>query len=44
MDETNYTEKSEIQLNNKEHYVQLLKDQTAENNKTVNNVIERLQK
>ena len=41
MDVTDYIEKSEKQLNNKEHYHQLPKDQTAANNETVNNVIGR---
>ena len=44
MDVTNYIKQSEIELNNKEHYRQLSKDQTAVNNETVNNVIERFQK
>ena len=44
MDITDYIEKAERQLNNKEHYRQLSKDQTAANNETVNNVIERSQK
>ena len=44
MDVTDYIEKAERQLNNKEHSCQLSKDQTAVNNKTVNNVIERFQK
>ena len=41
---TDYIEKAERQLNNKEHYCQLSKDQTAANNETVNNVIERFSK
>ena len=44
MDVTNYIEKSERQLNNKEHYCQLSKDQTAANKETVNNVTKRFQK
>ena len=44
MDITNYIEKAERQLNDKKHYHQLSKDQTAANNETVNNVIERFQK
>ena len=44
MDVTVYIEKAEIHLNNKEHHCQLSKDQTAANNKTVNNVTERFQK
>ena len=44
MDVTNYIEKAGRQWNNKEHYHQLSKDQTAENNETVDNVIERFQK
>ena len=43
MDVTDYMEKAERQLNNK-HYRQQPKDQTAANNKTVRNVIERFQK
>ena len=39
-----YIEKAERQLNNKEHYRQLSKDQSAANSETVNNVIERFQK
>ena len=38
---TDYIEKSERQLNNKDHYRQLSKDQTAANKETVNNVTER---
>ena len=41
---TDYEEKAERQLNNKEHYCQLSKDQTAANNETVNNVVGRFQK
>ena len=41
---TDYIEKSERQLNNKDHYRQLSKDQTAANKETVNNVTERFQK
>ena len=41
---TDYIEKSERQLNSKEHYRQLLKDQTAANKETVNNVTGRFQK
>ena len=44
MDVADYIENAERQLNNKEHYRQLSKDQTAANNETVNNVIERFQK
>ena len=44
MDVIGYKEKAEAQLNNKEHYCQLSKDQTATNNETVNSVIERFQK
>ena len=44
MDVTDCIEKAERQLNNKEHYCQLSKDQTAANDKTVNNVRERFQK
>ena len=41
---TDYEEKAERQLNNKEHYCQLSKNQTAANNETVNNVVGRFQK
>ena len=41
---TDYIEKSERQLNSKEHYRQLSKDQTAVNKETVNNVTGRFQK
>ena len=41
MDVINYIENAERQLNNKEHYCKLSKDQTAANHKTVNNVIYR---
>ena len=44
MDVTDYIEKAERQLNNKEHYRQLSKDQTAANNETVNHIIERFPK
>ena len=44
MNVTDYIEKSERQLNNKEHYCQLSKDQTPANNETVNNVIKNFQK
>ena len=44
MDVTDYIEKAGRQWNSKEHYHQLSKDQTAENNETVDNVIERFQK
>ena len=40
---TDYIEKSERQLNNKDHYSQLSKDQTAANKEIVNNVTERFQ-
>ena len=43
MDITDYIEKAERQVNNKEHYRQLLKDQTTGNGETVNNVIDRSQ-
>ena len=39
MDVTDYIEKGERHLNNKEHYSQLSKCQTAANNETVKNVI-----
>ena len=39
MDVVNYLEKTERQLNNKEHYRQLSKDQTSANKETVSNVI-----
>ena len=35
---------SERQLNNKDHYQQLLKDQAAASKETVNNIIKRFQK
>ena len=41
IDLCNSIEKSERELNNKEHYRQLSKDQTAANNETVNIVIEK---
>ena len=41
---TDYIEKPERQSNNKEHYRQLLKHQTAANNEKVDNVIEKFQK
>ena len=44
MDITNYIEKAERELINKEPYRQISKDQTVGNNETVNNVIERFQK
>ena len=44
MDVTDYIEKAERQLNEKEHYRQLSKDQAVANNETVNNVIEKFQK
>ena len=43
MDITDYIGKAERQLNNKEHYLQLSKDQTTGNRETVNNVIDRSQ-
>ena len=43
MDVTNNLESWKI-LNNKEHYYQLSKDQTAANSESVNIVIERFQK
>ena len=39
-----YIEISERQLNNKDHYQQLLKDQAAVSKETVNNIIKRFQK
>ena len=44
MDVTDYIKKAEWQLNNKGHFSQLSKNQTAANNETVSNVIERSQK
>ena len=44
MDVTDTTEKAERQLNYKEYYRQLSNDQTAANNETVNNDIEKFQK
>ena len=44
MDVTDYIKKAERQLNNKDHFSQLSKNQTAANNETVSNVIERSQK
>ena len=44
MDVTDYMKKAERQLNNKDHFSQPSKNQTAANNETVNNVIERSQK
>ena len=44
MDVTNYIEKTERQFNSKDLYCQLSKNQTAANNGTVNNIIERFQK
>ena len=41
---TDYIEKSEIQLNKKQHYHQSSKDQIELNNKTVNKVKARFQK
>ena len=41
MDVTDYIEKAKRKLNDKKHYYQLSKDQTAANR---NNVIERFQK
>ena len=41
---TYYIEISERQLNNKDHYHQLLKDQAAASKETVNNIIKRFQK
>ena len=43
MDATEYIGKAERQLINKEHYRQLSKDQTAANNETVKNIVERFQ-
>ena len=43
MDVADYLEKAERQLNNKDHYRQLSKDQTVGNNERVNNAIERFQ-
>ena len=44
MDVTDYMKKAERQLNNKDHFSQPSKNQTAANNETVSNVIERSQK
>ena len=44
MDANDCIAKVEEQINKKEHYRQLSKDQTAANNETVNNVIERFWK
>ena len=44
MDITDYIEKAERQLNKREHYHQISKDQTAANNETVINVTEKFQK
>ena len=44
MDVADCIEKAGRQLNKKEHYRQISKDQTAANNKAVKNVIERFQK
>ena len=44
MDVVNCIEKAGRQLNKKEPYRQISKDQTAANNKAVKNVIERFQK
>ena len=44
MDVTDYIEKGERLLNNKEHYRQLSKCQTAANNETVKNVIKQFRK
>ena len=44
MDVIDYIENFEGQLNNKEHYRQLSKNQAAANNETVSNIIESFQK
>ena len=44
MDVTDHIEQTQRTLNDKKHYCQLSKDQTAVNNETVNNVIEMFQK
>ena len=44
MDKTDYIEKSERQLHNKEHYHKLSKHQTTANNETAHNVIEKFRK